>query len=181
YDVNSFGVCGPVYLAVAPGTYHETISFNNVFGTSDTNTITIDGKDSSMVLLSHDGTLNDYTVSVLDADFLRFKNIGIEFLGVNAGSIISLDRSSNIQISNCLLVMDATAGSFDLIGIFADRSPSSNILIANSQFEGGAKAVFMKEGSSAFNVGNVITGNFFNNVLVRGDLIQQQDSVLISG
>lgn len=50
-DLNAFGVSGPVVVNVAPGTYQGSLYLKSIQGTSSTNTIIIDGQDSSLAIL----------------------------------------------------------------------------------------------------------------------------------
>lgn len=125
-DLNTRGVCGPVVADVAPNTgpYSGKMGFDNVFGTSSTNTVRINGNGNDVVvatsavnglreMLLFDGT------SYVTVDSLRFSTTGSA-----AWAALITNGCEYDSITNCV---------FDLSNITSTASTSnSGILISGS-------------------------------------------------
>ncbi len=131
--LNSFGVCGPVTVNVTPGAYLESLTLNNVIGASSTNTITIDGGDSSATLLSHDGTSSFGTVSLDRVDYVTIKNMSIDYTGASGASVI-VSNTNHISIQSSILTVDTNSTSSLLYPISISSSTTSHSTASSSDF-----------------------------------------------
>ncbi len=124
-SLNSFGVCGPVTVNVAQGVYFESLNLSNVIGTSSTNTITIDGADSSGTLLSFDGVGGFGAISIEGADYVTIKNMTIEHTGTTGAALITAN-ANHISVENSVLSVDTNSTSSLLYPISLSASTSSH-------------------------------------------------------
>ena len=186
--LNSFGICGPVNVTVTPGVYLETISLNNVIGGSSTNTITIDGVDSSATVLSHDGTSSFGTVSINGADYVTIRNMSIDYTGATGAGVIT-SNANHISIENSVISVDTNSTSFNLYGVSLSSSVSANSTgvvsdyfnLSNSIVKGGYYG-FRAYGSTTNSVNGItLVGNDFQQIYYYGIYLYYTDSVDIVG
>jgi len=119
--LSSNGVCEDVFIKLAPGTYSEAVTFQNINGLSSTSSVTITSEngDSSSVILN--GT--NPTIVLNNLSHFNIKNIGIigtntsigdNFITINSGHHINI---SNNQIVNGGIVLNSGNYSTDHITI----------------------------------------------------------------
>jgi hypothetical protein len=113
-QLSNYGLCGPTTINVAAGNYSNALELSNILGISSTNTLTIDGGDSSTTIISATGT--DFAALTLSGvDYVTVKNMTLEYVG-NAGSGVIVANANHNTVSNCIIRVDAiTTGS----GIYA--------------------------------------------------------------
>lgn len=182
------GINGPVTIEVAPGSYGENLAFTKVPGASMTNTITIDGIDTSMVeIVASSGAVVDLN----GADHFHFKNLTIRNTGDDdAYGFLLRDTADHNSVDACLISMIETNGQSDVIGVGATNNPNSsfnegqnanNFTLSNSTILGGEKSVHFEGQSSNATAGN----QFLNNMLIGaedyGISLDDQVGVVISG
>ena len=181
--LNTFGVCGPVTVNVAAGTYNETFELSNIIGASSVNTITIDGGDSSTTTLSHDNTSNYGTVTIVGTDYVTIRNMRIEATALNGASILINNSSHNTFESNILwanpnststntnFIISGTTTSISTNGAGSYNTLQNNLMI------GGYYSVYIYGAAATRNVGNVIHNNEMDSVYYYGSYIFYQDSL----
>ena len=193
-DLNNFGVSGPVNVVVAPGTYQDSLHLQYIQGSSSTNTITIDGQDSSLAILQHSGQFIGQNVNatiVLDStEYINIKNLGIHHSDSNVGlAIYMTDYCRYNSIMHC--DVQVNPGNKPVIPLFAFQNivianmtgTSAYVgknLIINNRISGGYFGInLVGNGNSNLITGNKIIGNNFINISELGIVCSYQDSLEI--
>ena len=182
--LNNYGACGSVVVNVAPGTYNESFSLNNVPGMSSVNTLTIDGGDSSTTTLSHNNSSNYGTVTIVGTDYITIRNMRIEATALNGASILLNNSSHNTFESNILwanpnststntnYIISGTTSSISTNGVGSYNVLQNNLMV------GGYYSIYMYGASAPGScVGNIIHNNEIDSVYYYGSYIYYQDSL----
>jgi len=188
--INLSGVCGPVNVTVAAGNYTENISLRKVAGISATNTITIDGLDSSATILTYSGNgLGMGVISLQGVDYVTIKNLGLIHTGSsNAAGVVMADANYN-TVSNCDIQVNNSSTSSTINGIvtsgsiyslsteaYTDRNEYSNNKIAGGYYG------YREYGSvSKAVVGSKLINNSFSDIYYYGIYTYYSDSLEIVG
>jgi hypothetical protein len=191
--VNANGICGPVVVDVAPGSgpYAERIEFEEIQGSSATNTITINGNGNTLTYEAA-GT-NDRTTLTLDGtSFMTIDSLYIQATGATHGWAVHLTREAdNNTIRNCSILVSTTITSANAAGIVASNSPISTIsfgnnanhlTIENNVIIGGQSGVAINGLASNNNsTGNIIRNNIFLDQHAHGIYARAQENFEIFG
>lgn len=170
--LNISGVCGPVVVNVAPGTYIDYLKLDGIIGTSSTNTITIDGGDAATTILQHDGSASYGTVSLNAVSHITIKNMTIASTAVSANTGVIMANVSDITVDSTIISVDASVVSTSLVGVSLSGNVTShttgananNVTVSNSKFIGGYYGV-RQYGSTSLSVSNTkVLNNSFENV-----------------
>ncbi|TVQ77784.1 MAG: gliding motility-associated C-terminal domain-containing protein [Flavobacteriales bacterium] len=126
--LNTFGVCGPLVVDVAPGgnPYTERIIFNDIPGTSVINTITINGNGNT---LTHDAP-NSALRSTLTLDKVKHMSIDsltIEATGNNFGWAMHLTNvSDSNSFTRCSFLSNDINFAMGTSGVVISSSPTAD-------------------------------------------------------
>ncbi len=153
-NLNTRGVCGPVTVAVAAGTYFGQLSLGVIDGTSSTNTITIDGGTGNVatriIADSLLGSPTNYAMVTLNgSDYVRLRNLTLQPRNANYGIGVQFMNSADFNIvENCIMNMGQIIGTGPTsAGINMNGSPTGLYntgnhgnynLIQNNQITGSA-------------------------------------------
>ena len=181
----SFGICGPVNVAIAPGTYNESLKLNNVSGASATNTITIDGGDSSTTILTQDGTSAFGTLIISGTDYVSVKNLSLISTAAVANSGVIVANSDHVSITNCNIEVNQTSTLSTIYAVSLSGSASSHttgsftdhFTLSNNVIKGGYYGI-RAYGSTTKGVNNLtISNNDFENQYYYGAYFYYTDSL----
>jgi hypothetical protein len=184
------GICSPVYLTVAPGTYVEQPVFSQIPGASSTNTITIDGVDTATRKLTFAGSSSNYaTLTISSVPYLTVKNLTINATTSTGFGILINGASDYTRISKCRI--NAVSGSFstDPAGIVVGGSSTSyntggrtdNLMIDSNVVNGGYYGIVFYHLAATASVNNNILYNTINNTSLSGISVRFCSGILISG
>ncbi|HRP88650.1 MAG TPA: PKD domain-containing protein [Edaphocola sp.] len=201
-DLNTYGVCGPVIANVVTGSgpYNERVNFDDIAGTSATNTIRINGNGetlqynatatTNMQILTLDGTkyftLNNLKVKALNAGY----GWGVHIMGnAERDSIINctIDLSAvttNVSSVNANgIVVSGSATSATTGGTASHIFIGNNNVIAGSTLSGGAYYGIAVSGPSSTILTDsiAIVGNEISNFYYYGIRAAYIEGVNISG
>ena len=191
--VNSFGVCGNAVVNVANGVYNEYLELTRVPGLNVNNTLTIDGGDSSLTILSHDASTNLATVTLNGVDYVTIRNMTIQATNSSQGvSVLMTGGTDYNTISNCVLrvstsststlVTNVTASGSTTSPTFTPTPPTNYNTIANNRIIGGYYGVrFYGDFNTINSVGNRILNNDMDSVWYFGAYVYYQDSAEVIG
>lgn len=147
--LNACGIGGPVTVTVAPGTYTDQFWLGEVLGASATNTITIDGGDTSLVTLQQNfsSSANSQIVKFDGTDYTTFKNITVKATG-NYGTGVYLTNTADYN-------------TIDSLSIWAPTQLLSSLNIGLSM--AGTASVSSYGNSGNYNTisNNVIIGGYY--------------------
>ena len=199
--LNNYGMCGPSTVNVAAGTYNEVLYLDNPAGLTSTNNLTIDGGDSSLVILANDLSNDDAVIRFNNASFVTIKNMTVSTSRVGGGNhaVIHLgNESNNDSIVGVRVLLDPTA-TFGSYGIMASQLPTntftgglhaSNIVVMNSSINGGDNSIRFIGNGGRFPVvpaasGWAVGNKFINNTSTNSDdiafYLDDQDSIEVIG
>lgn len=126
-ELSALGICSPVVINVAAGTYNERVSVREIEGASSVNTITFKGDGIANTTLSYSGSSNqDWgTLNFEGGDHFVFRDMTISAMGANygIGIIISAQSDSN-AFRNVAVQTNPSSTSLDLVGIAALPDPT---------------------------------------------------------
>ncbi|MBP6639074.1 MAG: hypothetical protein KA293_02195, partial [Bacteroidia bacterium] len=163
------GISGPVLVNVVPGVYNQSFTIGHINGVSSINTVTIDGGDTSLVTIqSSISTANGSIITLDSADYVTFRGIKVNSLGVTYGSCFKLTNgANNVTIDSCALVMPANATSAYHIGVLSSGTTYStygnhanDLTVSNNVIRGGYYGVRINGiSTTAYCNGNRILNN----------------------
>ncbi len=187
--LNNCGVSSPIIIKVAPGTYAEQFTLGNIAGVSPTNTIVIDGGDSSLARLTHDGSTSNATVAFDSTSYVSLRNITLENTKSSANAwVVHLQNTDHIVIDSCLIEQPVNTtsnrggivGSGSLTSAFTITT-NKHLTVSDNIITGGYYGIALAGNASAEDVGNYILRNRFSDIYYYGIRVNEQDSLMISG
>lgn len=188
FALNSCGVSAPVLVDVLPGTYTDRLILNQITGASMTNTITVDGGDTSLVRLENSTFSNIY---LNGTDWFTVTNMTLANTGTTDAYGVQLrDDARNNTISKCRIEMSNGTGLSDVIGVSAsDTETSSFSEEANAYFTtvdschitGGEKGIHFEGDFGNRNTNNTFSNNLIDGAEDFGIYVDDQDFLTISG
>ncbi len=187
--LSNCGVSGPVVIKVAPGTYREQFTLGNIAGVSPTNTIVIDGGDSSLTRLTHDGSTSNATVAFNSTSYVSLRNITLENTKSSTDAwVVHLRNTDYIVIDSCLIEqpVNITSGRVGILGSGSLTSAftittNKHLTVSDNIITGGYYGIFLVGNLSDKGVGNHILRNRFSDIERTAIEMNGQDSLIISG
>lgn len=135
------GIGGPVVLNVTAGSgpYNERIIIPQINGLTSTNTLTINGSNTTLNYSTGDAN-NRAAIHLNGADYVTIENLNID---VSAGAfgwgVLLTNQAENNVIKNCTINNNIDATSTNYIGIVTNGSavsiPTSGNNASNNRFE----------------------------------------------
>ena len=170
-DLLAFGISGPTWVFIMPGTYSERIEIDDVIkGVDSSNQIVFEGDVSGgmsrdSVTISHNASGGYSVVYVDGADYITFRNMTIENTGTSTSFGFTFTGSADYNtINNVLIDMSAfsyyqcvgilTAGGED---IYSYGNNADYLMVNNSEIKDcyyGCR--FNGEGTSSPDYGNSV-------------------------
>jgi hypothetical protein len=147
--LNSFGVSGPVTVNVVSGSgpYLEQVIFTNILGSTNTNTIEINGNGNKIVFAPN--ATDKRVVGFDGSKYIKLKNLTIEGIDATYGfGIHMMNQTSNIIIDSCTIDLTANTNTTttNSAGITSSGTIASNatagqnasfITVSNTRILGG--------------------------------------------
>ncbi len=187
--LNSCGIKGPVIISIAPGTYREQFTLGNIAGASQSNTIVIDGGDSSLVTLTHDGSTSNATVAFDSISYVSLRNMTLEATKSSSDAwVVHLRNTDYVVIDSCLIEQPVNTAS-DRGGIVGSGSldnsstatTNKHLTVSHNTIIGGFYGISLVGNKSDEDVGNHILRNRFSGIEQAAIEVDEQDSLIISG
>lgn len=188
------GICGPVDVAVAAGTYNAAVVFGEIAGASATNTITISGQSTSGTLLQYNGTATQATIEISGADHLTFKHLKIKssypytsrwgFHLSNASDYITIDSCTIELPISATMPHGGIVASSDLTTSIGAGNNANHLTVSNCRIYGGGDGIHL-EGtevpSSAYATENKILNNRIIRSSQHGIICDNQQMLQLKG
>ena len=195
-DLKASGVCGPVVMNIASGTYTGQVEIEgDIAGASSTNTITFKsatGNKANVVFAyTSTGTSALTTFLLTKTSFIIMRDVTFEAKGTSYGWPAQVMNASNIQFRNCEfkcaytgtsnynnnLVINGNATSY------SSGANNENITVDSCTFTKGGYAACSNYGSSTSSraPGFVFTNNTINNAGYYGVRMYYLDAPQILG
>lgn len=188
--LNLNGISASVIATITPGSgpYVEQVVFNNIAGTSASNTITLDGSGETVTALTDSS--KRYIIRLQDMQFMTIYNINIlrdtaaasGFLGIHI-----YNTGNDITISNCNVIIPGTTSTLTG-GYIASGSQTAilgtgdfhNITFSGNTSTGGGYGVSVFGLISNLASGIVITRNTFYDFHSNGIYLRETNGAEIS-
>ncbi len=185
--LSTCGVSGPVIIKVAPGTYAEQFTLGNIAGVSQSNTIVIDGGDSSLARLTHDGSTSNATMAFDSTSYVSLRNITLENTKRSANAwVVHLQNTDHIVIDSCLIKqpVNTTTDRGGIVGsgsltMASTITTNKHLTVSDNIITGGYYGIALEGNVS--DEGNHILRNRFIDIDYYGIVVVEQDSLMISG
>src|SRR5690606_4441474 len=170
------GICGPVDIAVAPGTYTAAVVFGEIAGTSAANTITIRGQSTSSALLQYNDTAAQATIEISGADHITFKRLKIKsaYPYTSRWGFHLSNASDYITIDSCTIELPISA-TMPHGGIVASSNPATSVgagnnanhlTVSNCRIYGGGDGIHL-EGTEVPSTAYATENKILNNRIIR--------------
>ncbi len=185
------GVSGPVIFNVRNGTYHEKVIITDIPNSSSVNNITFqsEDQDSTVAILedsSSTASANNFTLQLLGADWVTFKQLKIRRYGSNTyGTVVNIGNGStnNKFLNNFIegtVATTSTVNSSLFYSAAGATSNDSNMIIQNNYLLNGSYGVYLLGASTTvLEEGNRIEGNIFQSTYARAIHLGNQNSVKV--
>ncbi len=186
--VSNFGVCGPVTVSVAPGVYTTNALLGDIQGTSSTNTITIDGGDSSTTIINGSGGF--YCLAFDGASYVTVRNMGFVHSGTSSMAVLLGPNSNNNTIEHCEIrvttgstssLVNPIGSSNSLTTRSTNAASVDSNTVANNHIVGGYYGVYFYGGSGNLLKGNRVLNNQIDSANYYGVYGYYADEMEISG
>lgn len=173
YQLDSFGVCGPVVFKIKDGKYNERLLFNKIKGASRANNITFESLngDSSKVIVWSGTTQTSYDsnyVVLLDsAHDITFKKITLgRQINISDGKAIEIrNNAARLQFLHCQLEGARYADKFS--HVINTSLDCDSIVIKNNRIKFGYNGINFKGLGQSNRITNVvIENNIFDSIQV---------------
>jgi hypothetical protein len=171
-DLHTFGVCGDVVFNLATGTYNEQVTFNEILGTDENNTVTFKSASGNRndVLIQYDasGSTDNYVVQFDGGDWITFKDLRMKALEqYTYGAVLSVKTGSdNNTIENCWLKGNSYQTTSNFSATIRWEGNSAGFTLSNSLVENGSASIYMVSGNtSSPSEDMTIQGNIIRNAL----------------
>lgn len=173
--LESNGVSGPVTFNIAPGTYTERISIDEITGASSTNTITFDGTHTDSVTIRNSGSSQSASATwqFNGADHIHLKNMTLYAYGSYRVNLHFVNGADSNMVDNLVLDMPSHTSSNYRNILFASSSwgtgdHGDDNVIKNTNIDGGRYGVYMYSNSSNSNDNNIFENCVWNDVYYYG-------------
>jgi PKD repeat protein len=193
-DLSTYGICGPVTLNVAAGTYTGQVIIPQINGASATNTITIKGAGKSNTLLTFgsSSTANLQTIFLSGADYVTIQDLTIENTGVTYGVGVMLTAGADYNtIKDCDIKISPTSTSSLTGGIIgtgnatslasAGSSGNYNSFLRNNISGGYYSISFWGPGTGAYAMGNTFIDNKITDYYATGMYLYYGGETKVTG
>ncbi len=172
--IQTEGITGPVNFRLISGIYTEQLTIQSIPGASQVNTITIEsltGNAADVTVRISANWDNNFTINLVNASHLRFRNLTLAALGSTYGRILTGSGEVNdLIVENVSLSAPANGSNNNRTIIYFDLVASNGIQFLNNTISGGFSGIYLN-GSASNDVltqGVVISGNEIRNTFTAG-------------
>ncbi len=185
------GIAGPVVIEVTPGSgpFNEQIILGVIPGSSDVNTITINGHGSTLEYLSLNN-IERATLKLKGTSHISFNNMTIRALGnqtLTYGYAVQLmDNAQHVTFDSCVIQASVDNGILQFAGLVASNSPTSAtgvglaasfLTVTNCEIIGGYYGMVISGPASApWSTGNYIANNTIRDFYLYGLFVRGQEN-----
>ena len=191
----SAGVSGQVIFEVAPGTYEEYVTINQITGANATNRVIFRGMgadNQQVVVTSNAGYTDNSTVKLNGADYVTFENMTFATTSTAKAQLLRFngqcdyDRFENVRFVGVEVPSNSSDNDKNLVHMYnGDGIVDHDMQFVGCQFVNGCIALYLQgKNMSLFNE-NVLVEDctfenqqfksiyitFYNNIVLRGNTI----------
>lgn len=202
-ELMAFGVCGPTYIKIRPGTYNEQVSIGNIPGTSLTNSVTFlsANNDSSSVKIYYTGgsSIGNYAVRFDNVSNIKFHKLTIQAPSSDYSAILMTSSLENISFANCEIIGTSSSSTGEYESVVYryysyDSDKTINISFSHTTIINGSYGLYFSNSYSnylnGFYIKNCIIKNQYytnlyfdnaKNIGISGNLFERNSSSLYYG
>lgn len=191
----SAGVSGQVIFEVAPGTYEEYVTINQINGASATNPVIFRGMgadNQQVVISSNAGYTDNSTLKLNGADFVTFENLTVTTTSTANAVLLRFndqcdyDRFENVRFVGVEVPSNSSDNEKNLVHMNnGDGIVNHDTQFVGCQFFNGCIALYLQgKNMTLFNEGVLVENclfenqqfksiylTFYHNVMLRGNTI----------
>ena len=191
----SAGVSGPVIFEIAPGTYEEYVTVNQITGANATNRVIFRGMgadNQQVVVTSNAGYTDNSTVKLDGADYVTFENMTITTTSSAKAQLLrfngqcDFDRFENVRFVGVEVPSNSSDNDKNLVHMYnGDGIVDHDMQFVGCQFVNGCIALYLQGKNMTLFNENVQVENctfenqqfksiyitFYNNIVLRGNTI----------
>ena len=191
----SAGVSGQVIFEIAPGTYEEYVTINQINGASATNRVIFKGMgadNQQVVVTSNAGYTDNSTLKLSGADYVTFENMTVTTTSTGKARLLvfdsqcDYDRFENVRFVGVEVISNSSDNDKNLVHMNnGDGIVDHDTQFVGCQFVNGCIALYLQGKNMTLFNENVLIENctfenqqfksiyitFYNNVVLRGNTI----------
>ena len=185
------GVSGQVVFEVAPGTYEEYVTLNNITGTSATNRVIFRGMgadNQQVVLTSNAGYTNNSTLTLDGPDYVTFENMTLSSTSENTAIVVTLrggltaDRFENVRFVGCVSEASNTDNNKNLVYRVSGGWMDTNNAFVDCEFVNGFIGLYYQGVDlTQYNDGLLVENCSFSNQCSKSIYATFTDHVILTG
>ena len=185
------GVSGQVVFEVAPGTYEEYVTLNNITGTSATNRVIFRGigaDNQQVVLTSNAGYTNNSTLTLDGPDYVTFENMTMSSTSENTAIVVTLrggltfDRFENVRFVGCVSDASNTDNNKNLVYRVSGGWMDTNNAFVDCEFVNGFIGLYYQGVDlTQYNDGLLVENCSFTNQCSKSIYATFTDHVTLTG
>lgn len=176
-----YGICGPVTIDIATGTYNDQIDIKNIPGSSTANRVTFKSQSgiASSVNLTFTPTTNDFILQLSGASYITIKDLTIQSNGSNAGRVVMFSGNSSYDsLINCTLNASSTTTSSNTSGIYATALAGEKNVFLNNRINRGYYGIYWRgSGTSDLTEDHIFEGNTISNAYYYSSYFYYNDNL----
>ncbi|HRZ41833.1 MAG TPA: lamin tail domain-containing protein [Bacteroidales bacterium] len=162
-DLTTLGITGPVIFNINSGTYTEQLTFPEILGASDINTITFKSTTGNAddVIWQFTGTsAANFTFKLNGGDYYRFKYLTIKNLDATNGRVIDLTGGAHYNIFESNKIYSGGASNSSTSCIYDGNTLNNYNQYLYNYMSGGYYTMYLYGvSSSSWEKGTVVKGN----------------------
>jgi trimeric autotransporter adhesin len=183
------GISGSLTLVMSPGIYNEQISFiGKILGANAANKVIIDGGDSALTIVKHDGSIQRATLLLSNVSDIEFRNIRFETTNSSAGTAVQLiNNADSNTFTRCTFISPYTTStavntfvsSGSLVSATTQGNGGNYLLIDSCISVGGYYNIDLYGNSTQKPIGNIVRNSVIRDAYFYGIYAIYQDGVRI--
>ena len=184
------GVSGQVIFEIAPGTYEEYVTINEINGTSATNRVIFRGMgadNQQVVITSNAGYTDNSTIKINAADYVTFENMTVTTTSANKARLLVCDGQTDYNRFENMRFVGAVSnnnldGDKNLVYYNDGEWVCHNNEFVGCHFENGYVALYY-QGHNIYtlNDGVLVENCTFLNQSFKGVYISFTDNAIVRG
>lgn len=184
------GVSGQVVFEVAPGTYEEYVTLNNINGTSATSRVIFRGMgadNQQVVVTSNAGFTDNSTLKLAGADYVTFENMTLTTTSENKAVVVKLQNgNSGLRFENVRFVGSVSSSNLEndknlVYRISGEWLDSDNAFVDCAFVNGYIGLYYQGHNIYQYNDGLLVENCTFTNQSSKSVYVTFTDHVTVSG
>ena len=184
------GVSGQVVFEVAPGTYEEYVTLDNINGTSATSRVIFRGMgadNQQVVVTSNAGYTDNSTLKLAGTDYVTFENMTLTTTSENKAVVVKLQNGNNgLRFENVRFVGSVSSANLEndknlVYRISGEWLDSDNAFVDCAFVNGYIGLYYQGHNIYQYNDGLLVENCTFTNQSSKSVYVTFTDHVTVSG